>query len=431
VEPPQVLSLDEIDLSDDAFWALPIEVRDGAYKTLREQRPLAHFEEPDIAGYEQYVTKGNGYYAVVRHADIVAMSRQPEIFSSAKGIAGAIDQPEAFNEFFGSMIVMDDPRHARLRRIVSAGFTPRMLKRVEGQVQQAAARIVDEIAPLGECDFVTDVAAKLPLKIICDMMGIPPSDYEMVFNRSNVILGAGDPEYTPEHGNIAEAVLSAGADLAQLMSELGAYRRKEPTDDLTSALVNASVDGEKLNDAELGSFFILLVVAGNETTRNAISAALEQLTLHPDQRAIWAADFERVAPTAVEEIVRWASPVNHMRRTATRDAELNGFPVKEGDKFLMFYRSANRDEAVFEDPYRFDVLRHPNEHVGFGAPGPHFCLGAHLARREITVMYRELFRRLPDIEMAGEPKRLQSNFINGIKHLPCRYTPQRSELGAA
>ena len=299
-----------------------------------------------------------------------------------------------------------------------------MLKQLEDQVQVAASEIVDDVAPIGECDFVTEVAAKLPLKIICDMMGIPKSDYDTVFTRSNIILGAGDPEYTPEGGNIAMALLNAGAELAQMMAELGQYRREHPSDDLTSALVNASVDGEGLSDAELGSFFILLVVAGNETTRNAISSGLEELTRHPDQRAIWMEDFEGVAPVAVEEIVRWATPVNHMRRTALKDSDLNGHPVKQGDKFLMFYRSANRDEAVFENPYTFDLRRSPNDHVGFGGPGPHFCLGAHLARREITVMYRELFRRLPDIEMSAEPDRLLSNFINGIKHLPCTFTPR-------
>jgi methyl-branched lipid omega-hydroxylase len=300
-----------------------------------------------------------------------------------------------------------------------------MLRQLEDQVQTAASQIVDDVASLGECDFVTEVAAKLPLKIICDMMGVPQSDYDTVFTRSNIILGAGDPEYTPEGGNIAMALLNAGAELAEMMAKLGQYRREHPSDDLTSALVNASVDGEGLTDAELGSFFILLVVAGNETTRNAISSGLEELTRHPDQRAIWMEDFEGVAPTAVEEIVRWSSPVNHMRRTAKKDGDLNGYPVKEGDKFLMFYRSANRDQAVFEDPYTFDLRRSPNDHVGFGGPGPHFCLGAHLARREITVMFRELFSRLPDIEATSEPEMLRSSFINGIKHLDARFTPAR------
>jgi methyl-branched lipid omega-hydroxylase len=298
-----------------------------------------------------------------------------------------------------------------------------MIKNFEDQVSVAATQIVDEVIDKGECDFVTEVAARLPLKIICDMMGVPESDYDFVFTRSNVILGATDPEYVPEGGDIAQALLAAGAELAQMVTELGQHRMKEPTDDLTSALVNANVEGEHLTEPELASFFILLVVAGNETTRNAISHGMKLLTDNPDQRKLWAEDFEGVTPTAIEEIVRVASPVIFMRRTATQDTTLGGRPVKEGDKLILYYWSANRDAEVFDDPFRFDVRRDPNPHVGFGGPGPHFCLGAHLARREITVMYRELFRRLPDIEAAGEPARLLSGFINGIKHLPVTFTP--------
>jgi cytochrome P450 len=275
----------------------------------------------------------------------------------------------------------------------------------------------------GECDFVTEVAARLPLKIICDMMGVPESDYDTVFSCSNIILSFGDTEYVPEGEDPVLAFMNAGNDLAELMRGLAAYRVEHPTDDLTSALANANVEGESLTDAELASFFILLVVAGNETTRNAISHGLWVFTEHPDQRAAWAADFEALAPTAVDEIVRWASPVIFMRRTVTTETTLSGHTFAEGDKVILFYNSANRDEDVFEDPQRFDVRRSPNPHVGFGAPGPHFCLGAHLARREITVMYRELFRHLPDIRATGEPDRLRSNFINGIKHLPCAYSP--------
>jgi cytochrome P450 len=360
---------------------------------------------------------------VTKHADVLECSKNPELFCSGKSATSIPDMPEAMLEFFGSMINMDDPRHARLRRIVSAGFTPRMLKKVEDDVQRIAARIVDDVMGQGECDFVTEVAAKLPLEIICNMMGIPSSDYETVFSRSNVILGAGDPEYVPEGGDIAAAFMSAGQELAALVQDLGAHRRKEPTDDLCSALVNASVDGEHLTDAELASFFILLVVAGNETTRNAIAHGLDLLTKNPEQRAVWAADFEGVAPTAVEEIVRLASPVAWMRRTVTGDTTLRGQELHAGDKLLLFYWSANRDADVFDAPFAFDVRRTPNDHVGFGGPGPHFCLGAHLARREITVMYRELFRRMPGIEATAEPDRLRSSFINGIKHLPARWTP--------
>ena len=421
MKPNQVLALDEIDLSSFEFWAQPLDVREGAFKTLRDERPMPFFAEPVIEGSP--IPPGPGYYALTKMNQILEASRQPELFISGRSATSIQDMPEFLSEFFGSMINMDDPRHARLRKIVSRGFTPRILKQLEDQVQVAAAQIVDRVQGEGECDFVTEIAAQLPLKIICDMMGIPASDYDGIFHRSNIILGAGDPEYVPEGTDVLTALLSAGQELSTMVADLGEHRRRHPTDDLTSALVNAEIDGDTLSPQELGSFFILLVVAGNETTRNAISHGLHLLTQHPYQRDLWRSDFERYAPTAVEEIVRLASPVIWMRRSAARDTTLAGQAVKEGDKFLLFYWSANRDEDVFDDPYTFDITRSPNDHVGFGGPGPHFCLGAHLARREITVMFRELFRRLPDIEATGEPARLQSNFINGIKHLPCKFTP--------
>jgi cytochrome P450 len=419
VQPVQALSLDEINLSDIEFWTLPIEVREGAFKSLREQRPMASFEEPDPG--VDWIPQGPGYYAVTRHADVLEASRRSDVFVSGLGATSAVDMPVEFLEFFGSMINMDDPRHARLRGIVSRAFTPRMLKQLEDDVVRAAAEIVEDIRDKGSCDFVTEVAARLPLKIICDMMGIPASDYPMVLSRSNVILSSGDPEYIPEGEDIAAALLGAGGELAQMVQQLGRYRLDHPSDDLTSALVNAEVDGDRLSEQELGSFFILLVVAGNETTRNAISHGLRVLTDHPEQRRVWAEDVDGRARTAVDEIVRWASPVIFMRRTAVADTTLGGRDVKSGDKFLLFYNSANRDEATFADPWRFDVSRDPNPHVGFGGPGPHYCLGAHLARREITVMFRELFRRLPSIEATGEPVRLRSSFINGIKHMTCAF----------
>jgi cytochrome P450 len=419
VEPKQTLSVDEIDLSDIDFWALPWDEREGAFQVLRKERPFAFFAEPEVP--VEWMEQGPGYYGITKHQHVVEMSRQPELFCSGKGATSPLDMPEAFNDFFGSMINLDDPRHARLRKIVSSGFTPRMLRKVEDDVQRAATEIVDGVRDNGECDFVVDVAARLPLKIICDMMGIPESEYDGIFRRTNIILSQGDPEYIPEGDPAAavQALLSAGQELSQLVQELGEKRRADPTDDLTSALVHAEVDGERLTAQELGSFFILLVVAGNETTRNAISHALLLLTEHEDQKAAWAADFDGLAPTAVEEIVRWASPVIFMRRTVTQDTVYDDHHFKGGDKLLLFYNSANRDEAVFDNPFRFDIRRDPNPHVGFGGPGPHFCLGAHLARREITVMYRELLTRVPGIRATGEPQRLQSSFINGIKHLPC------------
>jgi cytochrome P450 len=320
------------------------------------------------------------------------------------------------------MINMDDPRHARLRRIVSRAFTPRMIAKFEDDVQRAAAVVVDDLIKTGPCDFVRNVAARLPLKIICDMMGIPDDQFEMALANSNIILSGADPEFLSE--DLDEAVtrlLLAGQALADLVTGLAADRAPGQTDDLVSALVTANIDGEQLTSAELASFFILLVVAGNETTRNALSHGLMLFTELPEQRALLLDDFEQQIAGAVEEIVRYSSPVIFMRRTLTRDYSMNGQDYREGDKVVLYYNSANRDESVFADPERFDITRSPNPHVGFGAAGPHFCLGAHLARRELTVMLRELLTRVPDIAAAGEPDRLLSSFVNGIKRLPCSF----------
>jgi len=279
------------------------------------------------------------------------------------------------------------------------------------------------VAEQGGCDFVVEVAARLPLEIICDMMGIAAADYDTVFNASNVILSSGDPEYIPEGTDAMLAFMTAAQQLNMLMTELSDFRKGVPTDDVTSALVNTNVDGEALTASEIAAFFILLVVAGNETTRNAISHGLLAMTHHPDQRALWQADPAGIAATGVDEIVRWGSPVIWMRRTLGENAVLGGEELKEGDRVILFYNSGNRDEDVFEAPYTFDVRRNPNPHIRFGAAGPHFCLGAHLARQEIDVMFRQLFERVPDIESVGEPDRLLSPFINGIKHLDCKFTP--------
>jgi cytochrome P450 len=298
-----------------------------------------------------------------------------------------------------------------------------MVSSVEDSIQQVADSIIEKVRQEGECDFVTQVSSRLPLKVICDMMGIPESDYDTVFHASNVILSAGDSEYVPEGSDPVVTLLNAGAELSGLMEALAGFRADNPTDDLTSELLHANVDGESLTHAELASFFILLLVAGNETTRNAISHGLWALNEHPDQRAVWTDDVEGVTATAVDEIVRWATPVIFMRRTVTGPTTVSDHEFKEGDKCILFYNSANRDEDVFADPGVFDVRRKPNPHIGFGAAGPHFCLGAHLARREMTVMFRELFKHLPDIHATAEPDRLLSNFINGIKHMPCSFSP--------
>jgi methyl-branched lipid omega-hydroxylase len=412
----------DIDLSDTDFWGRPLAERDAAFARLRSLGEPAFFAEPDTP----FADTGPGYYALVRHADVTEASRHPEVFCSGRGATQIPDVPDEFNEYFGSMINMDDPRHARLRRIVSRSFTPRMIQKFEDDVQRAAEQVVAELRETGPCDFVQHVAARLPLKIICDMMGIGDEHYAMVLRNSNTILSGFDTELVSEDMDEALGqIFAAAEELRALVSDLAATRAGRPADDLVSALVNANIDGEQLTGPELASFFILLVVAGNETTRNAISHALWLLTESGDQRALLAADFEGRIGGAVEEIVRYASPVIFMRRTLTRDYTMAGHDYAAGDKAVLFYWAANRDESVFAGPGRFDITRQPNPHLGFGGPGPHFCLGAHLARREITVMLRELFRTVPDIRAAAEPDRLLSAFINGIKRMPCEFSTAR------
>jgi methyl-branched lipid omega-hydroxylase len=413
--PRSSLSVDDIKLSDVAFWSLPDVEREAAFALLRAERPVSWHEEFEYPG----LPKGPGFWAVTRWEDVWTVSRTPDLFISGKG-SNIGDLPIELAEFFGSMINMDAPRHTKLRLLVNKGFTPRMVAGVEGMVRERARKIVDAVAPRGGCDFVQDVAAALPLEIICEMLGIPASDYRRIFELTNIILGVGDPEYA----STIEELMAAGMELFQFAQALGGARLATPTDDITSALMHAEVDGQRLSEQEFGSFFILLVVAGNETTRNAISHGMLALTQWPEERRRWQADFERYRASAVEEIVRWATPVIHFRRTATRDTVLGGQAIKAGDKVVMWYNSANRDAAKFADPYRFDITRDPNEHLGYGGGGPHFCLGANLARREIAVMFEELLGRLPDLEISGEPDMLLSAFIHGIKRMPCRFTPR-------
>jgi cytochrome P450 len=413
------VKLEDIDLSDIEFWAKPWSERNAAFATLRRENPIAYFPEPILEPFPE----GPGYFAITKMHDLLEISRHPEVFCSGQGAVSILDMPADMNEFYGSLISMDDPRHARLRKIVSGTFTPRMLNNVLEDVEKTAKKVVDRIVEKGEIDFVKDVSMPFPLLVILDMMGIPHSEFDTVLAQSNIILSGGDPDFIPEGTDPITAFLGAGATLAGLLNDLAVHRRANPTDDLLSALVNTEVDGEQLSGDELASFFILLSVAGHETTRTALSHGVTHLSQNPDQRARFLADIDGVMPTTVEEIVRYASPVVWMRRTLTQDYVLSGHEFHEGDKIIMYYGSANRDEAIFADPDTFNVLRDPNPHVGFGGPGPHFCLGAHLARREITLMFRELYTRLPDLELAGPPVQLRSSFINGVKSLPVSFTP--------
>lgn len=399
------------------FWTRPYEEREGAFLTLRQERPIAHFDDPVMEDSAMEFPAGGGYYALTRYRDVAEASRRPDVFLSGPGAVSTMDLPTEMVEYFSGMISTDDPKHARLRRIVSNAFNPRNVRAVEDSIERVATTVIDNAVRNGTGDFVTDVAAPFPLQIICDMMGVPPSEYATALHCSNVILSMGDPDIIPEGTSPVLAFLEAGAALTAIMEELGAYRRANPIDDITSALVNAEIEDEKLTPQELASFFVLLVTAGNETTRTAIAHALNAFTRYPDQKDRLIADYEGLAGTAVNEIVRWASPVTWMRRTLAVDHTLSGVDLKAGDKVLLFYNSANRDDEVFTNPFTFDVARTPNDHYGFGAPGPHFCLGAHLARREINVMYRQLFERFPTIRATSEPAQLRSSFVNGIKRL--------------
>ena len=316
---------------------------------------------------------------------------------------------------------MDDPRHFRLRNIVAKGFTPKQIAQVEGYVRTKATAIIDRLLeqfPDGECDFVEQVAAPLPLQIICEMMGIPPDDEAQIFQWTNVILGVGDPEYVGSF----EQLLGVLMLMFAYAQKLGEDRRADPGDDIASVLMHAEVDGERLTSQEFGSFFILLVVAGNETTRNAIAHGMKLLTDFPDQRRLWFDNFDGHTKTAVDEIVRYASPVIHFRRTAVEDTVIHNTTIAAGQKVVLWYYSANRDDTVFANADTFDITRplQPQQ-VGFGAGGPHFCLGANLARREISVIFDEIRKRLPALMITSEPDYLQSAFINGIKRMRCAW----------
>ena len=412
--PTTDLAVDEINFGDTELWERGD--WDGMFAKLRSERPVSWHTEFEIEGLG---AAGPGFWSLTRYEDVQYASRHPELFISGKG-TNIPDFPPEVYEFLGSMINMDPPRHTRFRLLVNRGFTPHQVAELEQGVRDRARAIVDSVCEKGECDFVEEIAAALPLQIICDMMGIPESEYRAVFDKTNVVLGASDPDY----GGLITEAFTAAHDLWTYAQELRADRIANPRDDITTKIALAEVDGESLTPEEFGSFFVLLVVAGNETTRNAISHGMKALTDFPDQRRAWMDDFDGVADSAVEEIIRWSTPVIHFRRTcAIETTEVRGQQITEGDKVVLWYNSANRDESVFDDPYAFDVRRAPNEHLGFGGGGPHFCLGAHLARREIRVMFEELLRRLPDIEVSGEPAMLFSNFIHGIKRMPVTFTP--------
>ena len=408
-------------LIDPSFWQQPLDTRMAEFAELREQGAFLPIEFDNIMTGER-----ERFFAVTRYAELMDISKRPLDFCSGQGAVSIPDMPAEALEFFGSFINMDDPRHARQRGIVARSFTPKQLQGVLDSVETICAEVIDGFCEQGEVDLVEVLSQPFPLLVICDMMGIPRSEFDTVLQATNVILGAGDPDMLGGAEDPMAAVFGAGMQLIQLMNEVAEARRKEPTDDLTSKLVHNDLGEDMLAPHEIGPFFILLAVAGNDTTRTAISHGMDLLHRNPDQRKLWTDDLEGVGTSAVEEIVRVASPVTFMRRTATTDTTVLDHEVAEGDKLVLFYGAANRDPRVFDEPERFDVLRNPNNHVGFGGPGPHFCLGAHLARREVNVAFRQLLTRLPDIELAGPPVPLEPMgvpLVGGIKRLPVRFTP--------
>ncbi|HXY42934.1 MAG TPA: cytochrome P450 [Acidimicrobiales bacterium] len=396
------MDLTDIDLCDPELFvpSVPHEL----FAELRRTHPVFWHEEPD----------GVGFWSVMRYRDLVSVNRDSATFSSYRGGSLMMNwDEEVLAQQRLMMLNMDPPVHTRYRRLVNKGFTPRMVHALEGRIVERARQLVADARERGEFDFVTDVAAELPLQVIAELMGVPQEDRHKVFDWSNRMVGSNDPEYqeAPELAQEAAMELFAYADA------LTAERKASPHEDLLSILAHAEIDGDRLDQLEIDLFFMLLAVAGNETTRNLLAHGTLALIEHPDERRKLI-ERPELLESAIEEMLRYASPVMHFRRTATKDTEIGGQKVAEGDKVVFWHISANRDEDVFVDPDRFDIARSPNEHVAFGGGGSHFCLGANLARLEIRVMFTEILATLPGLELAGGVQRLRSNFINGIKHLP-------------
>jgi cytochrome P450 len=410
----------DVDLGSLEFWGRPAEERDVYFAWLREHAPISRHEPPeDLLGLPDQGRQS--YWAIVRYEDVRNISRDTRTFCSGQGTQFA-DAPPEFLEASMSFLAMDAPRHTKLRGLVSAAFTPRQVARIEEGIRENARRIVEEAAPTGGGDFVELIAKRLPLVTISQMIGVPERDRERIVAAADLLVTMSDPEVFGERPPI-EVVGEALWTLTQFATELAAHREVNPGEDLMTGLVQAEVDGERLTHAEIAAFFVLLSVAGNDTTRHTTSHAMRALSVNPGQRAMLVEDLDTRLPTAVEEFVRWASPVLTFRRTTTREVEIHGERLPAGDRVVLFYHSGNRDEEVFEDPWRFDVFRDPNRHLGFGGGGPHYCLGASLARTQLRSIFGELLRVVPDIE-AQAPELLRSSFIHGVKRMEVTFKPR-------
>jgi cytochrome P450 len=414
--------LGDTDLSSPDFWDQPAEIRDEAFAILRREAPISQHKAPeDLLGIGEYDDRP--YWAIVRHADVRAVSRDPETFCSSQGVQFG-DAPPEMLEASQSFLAMDAPRHTKLRKLVSSAFTPRQVARIEDGIRANAAQIIEEAGPQGGGDFVSLIAKRLPLQTISDMIGVPDADRERVVTAADTLVTVLDPDVSGDRP-LLEVLGSALWTLTEFAKGLAAERERSPQDDLMTALVQAEVDGDRLTHDEIAAFFVLLSVAGNDTSRHTTSHAMRALTRNPDQAAILRdhAGNDDVYAIAVEEFVRWATPVLTFRRTTTREVELHGTAIPSGEKVVLFYHSANRDEEAFDDPWRFDVTRDPNRHAGFGGGGPHYCLGASLARAQLRAIFTEIYKRLPDLEV-GEPEMYRGGaFIHGVKRMPCSFTP--------
>jgi len=402
-----------VDLSDSRSYVAGVPHAFLAY--LRRQDPVHWQDEPG----------GPGFWAITRYEDCVTVNRDYERFSSAA--QGTMPFEMGADEIAQQglmMLNMDPPLHTRYRRLVNKGFTPRMVRDLEESIHRSTDAIIDEVIETGRADFVTQISAELPLQVIAELLGVPQEDRHRMFEWSNRMVGNEDPEYQDQ----TELALTSAMELYAYASELFAKKRIDPHADLMSALTTVEIEGEQLSDMELELFFLLLTVAGNETTRNLMSGAMHAFFEHPDQWQRLLADRSLLA-SAVDEMLRFVTPVMNFRRTAMVDTELSGTKIAAGDKVVFFHASANRDEDTFTDPDTFDVGRNPNPHIAFGGGGPHFCLGTNLARMEIRVMFEHLLDRMPDIRQDGEVQRLRSQFINGVKHIPVAFTPS-SRVGS-
>lgn len=408
---------DEIELSSEGFWARSMRERDAAFEVLRRERPVTW--QPRAYGSLMPDVEDPGYWAVVCHEDIVAVSKAHDVFSSSPHLGGVMfeNAPADLLVATQSILSMDEPEHAVTRRLVHSAFSPRQIRLIEQQITQQASAIVTDLLEDGPRDFVEQVSTRLPLWTISGMLGVPEELREPMVKAADDMVGYNDPEYVGD-GDPFSCLLGGMMGLHEIATTLIEARRSQPQEDLMTALVQAEVDGHRLTDDEIRSFFVLLAVAGNDTTRNTTSHAMKALNDHPEQRQFLIDNYDRAIPGAIEEFVRWASPVMTFRRTAKVDAVVGGVDIEAGDKVVMFYSSGNRDESVFKDAWTFDITRNPNPHVGFGGGGPHFCLGNHVARMQLRALFRELLTRVPTLEL-GEPEFVTGHFMHAIKRMPC------------